>query len=417
MMKNNKKILFVHQNFPAQYKHISIALSDLGYEVHSLSISEYSNDKIKSHSYKLLSLSSEGINQWAVEFETKMIRAESAAKKAFELKDKGFYPDLIIGHPGWGDTFFLKEVWPDTKMLSYVEFYYKTSDCDIDFDKNFVKDILEEDFEYFLTRNKFKLTARNAPFLASYSTSDFLVCPTEYQKSLVPESLKNNINVIHDGIDTNILKPNEDININIKGKKFTKKDKIITYISRSLDPYRGFHIFMESLPMILKSNPDAYVFILGNKNTHGYGAPSQKGSFKDIFYGSIQKDIDSSRVFFLDTLEYSSYIKVIQITSAHIYLTYPFVLSWSLLEAMSCGALIIGSKTEPVTEVIQDNKNGLLVDFFDSKMITKTITKVLNNRQKYENIRKNARKTIVDKYDLNNICLPAHIELIKKALK
>jgi glycosyltransferase involved in cell wall biosynthesis len=116
-------------------------------------------------------------------------------------------------------------------------------------------------------------------------------------------------------------------------------------------------------------------------------------------------------------LEYSSYIKVIQITSAHIYLTYPFVLSWSLLEAMSCGALIIGSNTEPVTEVIDDNKNGLLVDFFDSKMIAKTITDVLNNRQKYEPIKKNARETIINKYDLNNICLPAHIDLIKKALK
>ena len=121
-MTDNKKILFVHQNFPAQYKHISIILSDLGYEVHSLSIKEYSNDKIFSHFYKPLSLSSENINEWAIEFETKMIRADSAAKKAFELKENGFYPDLIIGHPGWGETFFLKEVWPDTKILSYVEF-------------------------------------------------------------------------------------------------------------------------------------------------------------------------------------------------------------------------------------------------------------------------------------------------------
>jgi|TARA_B110000495_G_C22976252_1_gene573430 glycosyltransferase involved in cell wall biosynthesis len=416
-MTDNKKILFVHQNFPAQYKHISIILSDLGYEVHSLSIKEYSNDKIFSHFYKPLSLSSENINEWAIEFETKMIRADSAAKKAFELKENGFYPDLIIGHPGWGETFFLKEVWPDTKILSYVEFYYKTSDSDIDFDKNFVENILEEDFQSFHDRTRLKLAARNASFLASYATSDFLVCPTEYQKSLVPLSLQNRINVIHDGIDTNTLKPKKDISIVIKGKKFTKKDKIISYVSRSLDPYRGFHVFMESLPNILKENPDSYVFILGNKDHHGYGAPSPKGSYKDIFYSSIKSDIDQTRVYFLDTLEYASYIKIIQITSAHIYLTYPFVLSWSLLEAMSCEALIIGSNTDPVKEVIKDNTNGLLVDFFDSEMLVNIVTKVLKNSDKYESIRKNGRKTIINNYDLHKVCLPAQLKLIEKALK
>ena len=417
MKKNNKKILFVHQNFPGQYKHISVKLVNLGYEVHTLSIKEYSHEGMSNHSYNLIGQSSENINQWSIEFETKMIRAESAARKALDLKENGFSPDLIIGHPGWGETFFLKEVWPESKILSYVEFYYKTTDCDIDFDKDFIEKTLMKNFDEFHLYNKLKLTARNSPFLSSYTTSDYLVCPTEYQKSLVPKILRSAINVIHDGIDTNILKPNDDVSITINNKKFTKKDKIVTYVSRSLDPYRGFHIFMESIPEILKENPDTYIFIVGSKDTHGYGAPSPDGIFKDIFYSKIKKEIDESKIFFLDFLEYSSYIKVLQISSLHMYLTYPFVLSWSMLEAMSCGALVLASDTKPVTEVIKNNYNGLLVDFFDSNIIAKKITKVLKNKDKFNEIRLNARKTIIDKYDLEKVCLPAHLNLIKKALK
>ena len=225
-------------------------------------------------------------------------------------------------------------------------------------------------------------------------------------------SLQNSRNAI--GVDAN---PIANLITRVKFIKFTKKDKIITYVSRSLDPYRGFHVFMESIPEILKENPDTYIFIAGNKESHGYGAPSPEGNFKDIFYSKIKREIDESKIFFLDFLEYSSYIKVLQISTLHIYLTYPFVLSWSMLEAMSCGALVLGSNTKPVTEVIKNNDNGLLVDFFDSKMISKKITKVLKNNDNYNDLRLNARKTIIEKYDLENVCLPAHLNLIKKALQ
>tara|TARA_B110000444_G_C18786791_1_gene570351 strand:+ start:96 stop:1346 length:1251 start_codon:yes stop_codon:yes gene_type:complete len=416
-MNKRKKILFVHQNFPAQYKHIYRALIEEGHEVHSLSIRKYNDSIMKNHHYNLSGSSTEGINEWTVEFESKMIRAESAAKKALEIKENGFYPDLIIGHPGWGETFFLKEIWPETKLLSYVEFYYKTKDCDVDFDKDFVESVLKRDFDSFYNYTRLKLTARNAPFLASYSTSDFLVCPTEYQKSLVPSPIREGIEVIHDGIDTDTLKPNDEVTITINKRKFNKDDEIVTYISRSLDPYRGFHIFMRSLPEVMGNNPNANIFIVGGKETHGYGAPLKEGNFKDFFLDEIKDKIDMSRIFFLDFLEYSSYIRVLQISTVHIYLTYPFVLSWSMLEAMSCEALIIGSKTDPVTEVITDNKTGLLIDFFDISGLSKKITKVLKNKDNFIKIRKNARKKIIQDYDLKNTCLPAHLALINKALK
>ncbi len=417
-MKNKKKILFVHQNFPGQYKYVAHQLSrDSNYDVHTLSITKFSDDYTTNHYYEVLGANAENVNQWAIEFETKMIRANAAAKKALLIKEDGFSPDLIICHPGWGDSFFLKEIWPSAKFITFVEFYYKTENSDIDFDREFIKKYLKRDFETFHQFNKFKLAARNAFFSSVYSTSDYLICPTNFQKSLLPPTLKNNTNVIHDGIDTSKLKPNPTATVQVNGRLFTKEDKVISYVSRALDPYRGFHIFMRSLPKILKENSDAYIFIVGDPDKTGYGSGSPDGSFKDIFLSEIQDDIDTSRVFFFGRVEYEIFIKIIQLTTVHVYLTYPFVLSWSVLEAMSCGALVIGSNTEPVTEVIEDNVNGLLVDFFDHNGLSNLITKVLKNKDNFKDIKINARNTILRDYDLKTKCLPRHLEIINEALK
>ena len=326
MNKKNKKILFVHQNFPAQYKHVSLALVEKGYDVHTLSINNYNHENMVNHSYEISGITSDNINQWAVEFETKMIRANAAANKAIKMKDSGFEPDLIIGHPGWGETFFLKEVWPNAKLISYVEFYYKTSGCDIDFDEDFLTNVLKKDFKKFLEFNKFKLAARNAAFTHSYSISDYLISPTNFQKSLLPDIIKPHVKVIHDGIDTDFLKPDDDVSISINGNKLTKANKVITYVSRALDPYRGFHILMKSLPKILENNPDAYIIIVGDPNKPGYGAKPADGKlFKEICYSPVESKIDTSRVFFVGWINYETFIKVIQLSTLHIYLTYPFV--------------------------------------------------------------------------------------------
>lgn len=419
-MTDKKTVLFVHQNFPAQYKHIAQALAqDNSYDVHCLAQIELNQDpKIKNHIYKITGSSSNSINEWAIEFETKMIRADAASKKANEMRDNGFSPDLIMLHPGWGEGFFLKELWPEAKIISYAEFYYKTSNCDIDFDKAFIEDVLKKDFKEHHEYNKYKLTARNAVFTHSYLNSDYIVCPTAFQKNVLPKLIQKTTNVIHDGIDTDFLKPLDDIEIKIRNKRLSKKDKIVTYVSRALDPYRGFHIFMETLPAILKNNPDAYVIIVGDETKTGYGAPHPDGiRYKDYYFSKIKDKIDMKRVFFVGRVSYDIFMKIIQISTTHIYLTYPFVLSWSMLEAMSCGALVIGSNTGPVTEVIKHNKNGLIVNFFDKGQIVETVTKVLENTNNFNRLRLNARKTIIDKYDLKTVCLPKHISLIEEALK
>ena len=412
-----KKILFVHQNFPAQYKHLANYFADnKDFEVHTLSITKYEDDRMENHHYTPQSSSTPNINQFSIEFETKMIRAESVAVKALALKKNNFNPDLILGHPGWGETIFLKEIWPDCPLISYVEFYYKTRDCDIDFDIDLLKEV-KGDVDRFLNFTRLKLMARNSYFSQSYLISDYLVCPTEFQKDQLPDIFRDKIDIIHDGIDTNKLKPEEDVSFKVNDVTLTNKDNVISYISRSLDPYRGFHIFIKSIPGILEKNPEANILIVGNPDTPGYGSPLKEGRFKEYFYSRIEGKIDTSRVHFLGFLKYEDYLKVLKITTVHTYLTYPFILSWSMLEAMSCGALIVGSNTGPVTEVIKNNENGIIVDFFDHKAIVENITNILKNRDKYTKIKENARKTILNNYDLEKICLPRHLKLIDKAIR
>lgn len=416
-MSNKKKILFVHQNFPGQYKHLANHFAnDANFEVHTLSIKKFTDERMINHHYKLNAASREGVNQFAAEFEAKMIRAHSSILKVIELNKSGFAPDIIIGHPGWGETIFLKEIWPDAKLISYVEYYYNTRNSDIDFDLNLLKQI-KSDVSAFLDFTRLKLVARNAYFTQAYIQSDFLVCPTEFQKDLLPDIFKSRVKVIHDGINTSVLKPDATASLMVNGRRFTSSDKIISYISRSLDPYRGFHIFIETIPQILKDHPDANIFIVGNPDTPGYGAALEEGRFKEFFYSKIENKIDKERVFFLGVVDYEIFKKILQITSVHLYLTFPFVLSWSMLEAMSCGSLVLGSNTGPVSEVIKHNENGILVDFFDTKSIANNINSILKNKDNYKSIKDNARETILKKYDLKSVCLPQHLDLINEVIK
>ena len=423
-----KKILFIHQNFPAQFKHIARYLSeDKKYDVHSLSVENLtpsldnskilkSMTKIKHHKYKIKSSSSENIHSLAMEFETKMIRAEAAAEECFKIKNNGFIPDLVISHPGWGEIYFIKDIWPEAKLLSYFEFYYSSKGSDVGFDTN-------EPYTPELDNNLyFRLRARNAPGMMSYLDSDVLMSPTNFQKSTAPKILQNKIKVIHDGIETEVIKPqtNSYLKFTHMGKeiKLTKDNKIITFVSRNLELYRGYHIFMRSLPLIQKNHPDAFILIIGGDGV-SYGASANNGrSYKDIYYDEIKGDLTNhENLVFLGNLDYNLFLTAIDISNVHIYLTYPFVLSWSMLEAMSLEKLVIGSKTKPVEELIKDKHNGLLFDFFDYEKLAKLTSDVLSNPSKYDKIRKNARKTIIDKYDLKKNILPKQLNLIEGLLE
>lgn len=416
-MSKKKKILFTHQNFPGQFKHLAPALVGK-YEVHSLSLGDNEIEGIQHHKYSLNGqLNTKNLNRLTIEFESKMIRALSAGDKCLEIKKSGFNPDLIISHPGWGENLLLKEIWKDTKLINYFEFYYNTKDSDVDFD---LKEQERPKHNYDLTT---KLVARNAPLLLACNQSDLMIAPTNFQKSTAPLEYRDKIKVIHEGVDTEIVKKTNKESIDIYDDKnsddkvtLTKNDKVITFVNRNLEPYRGYHIFMRCLPEIIKKHPDAYILIIGG-NEVSYGASPKNGSYKDLYFNEIKNKIpENHKIKFLGRVPYEILLNIFGISSVHVYLTYPFVLSWSMLEAMSMEALILGSKTPPVEEVIINNKNGLLVDFFDHEEMSQKIISILNNPKEYEKIRKEARKFIVKNYDLKSICLPKQIDLIEGLL-
>ena len=414
-MPKKKQILFVHQNFPGQFKFLAPALIKEGYDIHALgnedSISQI-KDKlgVTMHSYKILQGSTTGIEVMAVEFETKMLRARFSADKAEEMKSNGLYPSLIVAHPQWGESFFLKDIWPKSQILSYFEFHWHVTNSDVDFDDEF----MDDDLYRFIVR---KLRARNVYNYAVYGESDAIICPTNYQKNTAPSYIKERINVIHDGIDTKVAKPNPKVEVTLDNKiLLTKKDKVVTFVSRNLEPYRGYHIFMRSLPGIMEKNPDAVILIIGG-DAKGYGSEPPKGkTWKEIFLDEVKEKVDTSKIYFLGMVDYEALIRVFQLTSVHVYLSYPFVLSWSMLEAMSCEAVVVGSDTDPVKEVIKNNKNGITFDFFDTKALANTVNKILKNPKKYKNIASEARNTIIKNYDIENVCLPKQIKLVKKII-
>ena len=419
-----KKILFLHQNFPGQYKHLAPELAKIkGYDVYTLSLDStntYSLADLKKsltnithYKYSITQSNTPGTNRLAIEFETKMIRASAVLKRALELKEDGFEPDLLIIHPGWGEGFVLKEVWPQSKVINYFEFYYNTKDSDVDFD---LKEDSRPNYDIDL---RTRLVARNAPFLSACNQSDLMISPTKFQKSTAPIEYQNKIKVIHDGIDTNILtsKPDASITLtsesNTNKKSLTRKNKIIAFVNRNLEPYRGYHSFMRSLPEVIKKHPDAYILIVGGSDV-SYGAkPKSDLSYKDLYYNEIKDKIpENNNIIFLGFVKYNLLISILDIASVHVYLTYPFVLSWSMLESMALGGLVLGSKTSPVEEVIKHNKNGLLVDFFDHKSISRNINSILDKPDKYESMRIEARKTIIKDYDLHTKCLPEQLKII-----
>lgn len=405
-------ILFIHQNFPGQFRHIAPALANHGHQVHALAITGQATPGVSLHSYRPSKGSSTSIHPLASEFETKVIRAEACGQAMLQLKANGLMPDLVIAHPGWGEALFVKDVWKQASLLSFLEFYYATSGTDVGFDPELSKQGFFEDA---------RLRVKNANNLLSLEISDFGLSPTNWQKQSHPQWTQDRIQVIFDGVDCDILKPNPSVRLNLKretGESFslTSKDEIITFVNRNLEPYRGYHSFMRALPKILAARPNARVLIVGGDGV-SYGAKAPEGkTWKQIFLDEVKSRIDLERVQFLGNVPYPIFTQLLQLSSCHVYLTYPFVLSWSCIEALSTGCLVIGSDTGPVREVIEHGVNGLLVDFFNYEAIADAVIRSLSDPASFIRMRQNARASAKDNYDLRSVCLPKQLALIESIL-
>ena len=355
--------------------------------------------------YQLRRGTSEDVHWLASETEAKMIRAEACADAALELKLKGFVPDLVCAHPGWGESLFLPDVWPDVPVLSYQEFFYHPRGLDTDFDPELQA---EQSWQKYA-----KVRMKNAYLNLALQSTSWNITPTYFQRSTFPAAIQDRFSVIHDGIDTLIASPvSGPLSLRLDdGSILRKGEPIITFVNRRLEPYRGCHSFIRSIPKLQKLMPDAQIVIVGDTTGVSYGALCETGEWREQFLGEIEGQYDSSKIHFTGALKYDQFISLLRITACHVYLTYPFVLSWSLLEAMSCGCPVVGSATAPVQEVIRDGHNGVLVDFFSPAQLAEAMVDILKNSDRAADLGQAARATVMKHYSLDK-CLPRQLQLI-----
>lgn len=399
--------LFIHQNFPAQYRHLVHRLAQRkGNQVYF--ITQTADSEIQGIHKLVYRPDFPGVwncHEYTLTFEAAVRTGMAVAKVCRTLRDSQVSPDVIVGHSGWGETLFIKHVFPHVPLLSYFEFFYHPEGVDIGFDPEFAPSAPDAPA---------RLQVRNAVNRMAFAATDWGHTATCWQRSLFPPSMQTRILSLHEGVDTKAVKPDRDawIRLGRGNLVLTRKDEVITYVSRNLEPYRGFHIFMRALPEILRRRPKAHVLIVGGDGLSYGDPPPWGGTFREMLLSEVGAGLDMNRVHFLGQVPRHTYLNVLQVSSIHIYLTYPFVLSWSFIEAMSAGCLIVGSSTPPVLEVLRDRHNGLAVDFFSVDAICDRVEEVLDDPRSFEAIREAARATAVRNFDTRAVTFPCWERLL-----
>lgn len=400
-------VLFIHNNFPGQFVHVSNAFARRpGVRVFAVGgPTAKVRPKVSLAAYRIPENLPKAGHPLTERFNSDVIRGELAAGAMQRLKkDAGCDPALVVGHSGWGETLFARDLFPNAKHVVFCEFFYNASGSDVGFDPEFPEAGL---------RTALRVRAKNAGMLTALAASDMALSPTEWQKRQHPQFLWPRIEVVHDGVDTVAAAPKPNARFEVPGAKLLlrPRDEVITFVNRQLEPYRGYHIFMRALPEILRRRPHAHVLIVGGDGvSYGRKAPDGK-NWKSIYLDEVRDRLDMSRVHFLGQIPKPDFLSMLQVSSCHVYLTYPFVLSWSLLEAMSCECLIVASGTQPVREVVTDGVTGRLFDFFDVAGLSDLVSRTLEERETLGHLRKAAREFAVANYDLARVCLPRQMAL------
>lgn len=408
MKSARQKILFIHQNFPGQFRHLApelqrdgydvLALGDAGRGIPSVSMVRYRLPAAKVRTAKHLS-----------HFDRMADNGIACAEAMLKLRQTGYQPDLVFAHPGWGEALFVKDIWPKAKLIVFHEFYYSFIGSDVNFDP---------EFPIGSVGDAFRIRLKNSHLLHSLIAADGILAPTQWQQRQLPAALQQKSTVIFDGVDTSRVAPEKSAYIELSrlGRRLTRGDEIITFVNRNLEPYRGFHVFMRALPEILRRRPSARVVIVGGDEV-SYGAlPAQGGTWRKTMLAELAGQLPMERIHFVGKLPYDNYLRVLQVSACHVYLTYPFVLGWSCVEAMSVGCNIVGSATPPVQELMTDGVHGRLVDFFDKDGLVDRVCDTLENRADLASMRQRARQRVVEQYDLQRECLPRQMAYVRSFL-
>lgn len=401
--------LFIHQNFPGQFRHVAWALAqNAAHQV--VAIGEADNlrklpqlhPRVKTLAYPAPPAQQAGTHPYLRDFERHVRRGQQVARLCLGLSERGFQPDVVVVHPGWGEALFVRDIFPQARHIHYLEYFYQGSGGDVGFDPEFAPTL----------DDRARVRIKNSTQLPGLVDCDVGVSPTQWQCSRYPEILRSKIQVIHEGIDTDVVVPDASASVELAGRRFRAEDQVVTYVARNLEPYRGFHVLMRSLPKIQARCPRAQVVIVGGDDVSYGSRPGNARNYRELYLSELGDTVDWDRVHFTGRIAYRDFVSLMQVSACHVYLTYPFVLSWSLLEAMSAGALVLASSTEPVREVVESGVNGLLVDFHDTQAIADRVADVLLDPAAYEPLRLAARQTVQQRFDLRRKCLPQWLELL-----
>ena len=409
MAQTDLTVLFVHHDFPAQYQGlVGHYLKQPGVRVCAIRDARQAAPVtgVIDAPYHDFGQAPAGLHPLAKNIEEQIRRGAAAMDAAKRLRRKGLSPDLIFAHPGWGEALFLKDIFPDARLICYCEHHYASSRGEADFDP-----------EYPLPQYHWPtVRLQNTAGLLALTASTLGVSPTAWQRQGYPPELRSKIEVVHEGVDTDLVRPDPNARLRLPaaGLDLGPDDEVVTYAARDLEPYRGFHVFVRALPELLRLRPNCRVLVIGRDDvSYGLRLPGGQ-TYRERYTGNLS--LDPARVHFLGALPYADYLSALAVSSCHVYLTYPFVLSWSALEAMAAGCLLVGSDTEPVREVVAHGINGFLVDFFDHEALARSVADVLASRRQLTHIRALARETVLTRYDRNRICLPAHVRLAERVV-
>ncbi len=402
------RILFLHPNFPAQFRHLAQALAaNPDHQVWLGTQPNRPGGEIPGVQTVLFAPSrppSAQTHHYVQGLEAAVLQGQAVYRMADQLQQQGFVPDLVYGEAGSGVNLFIKDIFPDAKVLCTCEWYYHAVNSELNFDPNDPPDVDDQ----------LRTRIRNASILLDLQNCDWGVTPTHWQRSRFPREYQTKISVLPHGVDTDYFQPDPTAKLGLPNLDLASVNELVTYVARGLEPYRGFPQFMAALPKLLEQRPQCHVVIVGSPQVY-YGNPLANGkSYPEDLLEKLSLDL--SRVHFTGILPYNQYRQVLQASSVHVHLTRPFIPSRSLLEALSTGCLVIGSQTAPVQEVIQDAQNGFLVDFFDTQQLIDRLCDVLAHPSEMQAIRAKARQTVLEKYRLAD-WLPQHLQLLERVVQ